>query len=202
MKFKFIVFGQVLTAFLLFYLGPNYLATFREGLHKFYFDFELTIPLIPWMIIPYASVYFSPLILLFYSSENYAYRARFALLAQIFIALFFFLVFPAQLGFTRFVPEGFFSYCYRLIFALDQPHNLLPSLHVGFAFEWSLGIREINKKWGPVILFWYILVCISVVTTHQHHIPDILTGMPMAYLCHQWARRYYLKNPVPVLVKQ
>ncbi len=193
MKQKFIILSQVLFVFLLCYLGPNYLATLRPHHYKLYFDFELAAPLIPWAIIPYCSVYLSPIILFFKSEINYVYRVRFALITQTLIALFFFLLFPAELGFTRVIPQGFFAPWYNSLFAVDMPHNLLPSLHVGYAFEWAMGIREIYARWAPVIWIWYFLVCFSVVATHQHHILDIATGLPLAFFTHRWAKKRYQK---------
>lgn len=183
-KEKFKILAQVLTAFLVFYLGPNHWASTQKSLYHLYFDFELLIPLIPWSIIPYCSVYLIPLIVFFKCPLSVIYKIRLALLAQIFIAFIIFIIFPAKLGYSRYVPPGVFSFWYSTLFALDNPHNLLPSLHVGFSFEWSLALIWAYKRFEKWIYFWFFLVCVSVVTTHQHHIMDIVTGIILAISTH------------------
>src|SRR5690606_5275310 len=110
--------------------------------YHFYYAWELSLPLVPWMILPYVSVYLMPAVVLWFSSVDEIDVARRSLTAQILISSAFFLAFPAQLGFVRTEVPGFWESWYKVLFMVDYPHNLLPSLHVAFGLAWVLALRS------------------------------------------------------------
>lgn len=88
---------------------------------------------------------------------------------------------------------GFFDCCLRLIYGMDRPTNLFPSIH---CLESWICWRGIQNRWD--VPGWYrdfscvfaILVCISTLLTKQHVIADvfggILLGEGMLYLSHRF----------------
>lgn len=96
---------------------------------------------------------------------------------------------------------GFFDCCLRLIYGMDRPTNLFPSIH---CLESWICWRGIQNRWD--IPGWYrdlscvfaILVCISTLLTKQHVIADvfggILLGEGMLYLSQRFSWRKWLKS--------
>lgn len=101
---------------------------------------------------------------------------------------------------------GFFDCCLRLIYGMDRPTNLFPSIH---CLESWICWRGIQNRWD--IPGWYrdfscvfaILVCISTLLTKQHVIADvfggILLGEGMLYLSHRFHWGRSLKYCIRVL---
>lgn len=187
---KLLFLGQILSFFFLVYMGVNYLSSLRSDLHAFYFDFELSIPLIAWMIIPYSTVYIAPIMALLLCHKEDLLLIRKTLMAQIIVAAIFYLFFPAKLGFVRRPVLGFFAKAYEWLYIVDYPHNLLPSLHVGFTLTWVLVLKKhLSSLQYLALLLWALLVCFSVVLTHQHHILDIVSGLMLSSATYFWAKK-------------
>ena len=65
-----------------------------------------------------------------------------------------------------------------------RPYNLFPSLHAALLVllidAYSRHLR------GPVrlgVMFWFVLIGLSPLLTHQHHVIDILGGFALAAGC-------------------
>ncbi len=151
--------------------------------YKFYFNWELQIPLIPEFVIIYNSIYFTFfLIFYFFSAVEIA-----ALALKIFISilignLIHFLL-PAPLGYVRENVSGPFASAFEILYAFDLPANTLPSLHItiGYILFISLFNRVRSNLYNGVLATWFFLVCLSVLFTHQHHVMDIVTGFTLGY---------------------
>jgi len=67
---------------------------------------------------------------------------------------------------------------------MDKPHNLYPSLHITFsAISAFTLLRHTQKKRMQVLLIlWVIMIALSVILTHQHHLFDIATGFVLAWI--------------------
>lgn len=103
------------------------------------------------------------------------------------ICVVFFLLMPT----TNVRPEvngsDFFSWLIRLVYSLDAPTNLFPSIHCLVSWFCFIGIRKSKKLPG-----WYkafscifaVLVCISTQFTKQHYLVDIPGGILIAELCY------------------
>lgn len=93
-----------------------------------------------------------------------------------------FFLFPAQLGFVRQVPESpLYRTMYTTLFALDHPHNLVPSLHVAWSCAAVLAIiRHTGRGLTLLFLLWLVLIVLSVLLVHQHHVADVVTGLLLA----------------------
>jgi membrane-associated phospholipid phosphatase len=96
-----------------------------------------------------------------------------------------FLLLPAKLGFIRAAPESFiYGPLFARIFAVDLPYNMVPSLHVIYSALIVFAVLEASRT--PLAKFflegWLILLCISTLLVHQHHLLDVITGLAVGLL--------------------
>jgi membrane-associated phospholipid phosphatase len=108
------------------------------------------------------------------------------------IAGLVFLAFPAHLGFPRALPEDeFYAQLFRGLFSVDQPFNLVPSLHVVFSTAICLALLESAKRMLRAgLLIWLALLMASTILVHQHHLVDVATGFLLALLVrYGWERK-------------
>jgi membrane-associated phospholipid phosphatase len=167
------------------YLGTNEIAAQRTSFYQLYFEFEREIPMVPWMIHIYNSFH----ILLFMNfliiKDPLKIKAiAISLISSSAIASVFFLLLPAELGFSRTENIQGYEFWYNALHWLDHPHNLVPSLHITFS---ALSAYVISTEMGSVFLrliflLWFLLICSSIVLVHQHHLIDIVSGFVLAVL--------------------
>ena len=167
------------------YLGTNEIAAQRTSFYQWYFEFERDIPMVPCMIHVYNS--FHVLLLLNFLIIKNPLKIRaiaISLIASSAIAALFFLIFPAELGFSRTENMMGYEFWYDALHWLDHPHNLVPSLHITFsALSTYVISTEINSRvLKSLFLVWFLLICSSIVLVHQHHLIDIFTGLLLAVI--------------------
>lgn len=167
------------------YLGTNEIAAQRTSFYQLYFEFEREIPMVPWMIHIYNS--FHVLLLLNFLILKNPLKIRaiaISLITSSAMASVFFLLFPAELGFSRTENIQGYEFWYDALHWLDHPHNLVPSLHITFS---ALSVYVISTEIGSVFLkliflLWFLLICSSIVLVHQHHLIDVVSGFVLAVL--------------------
>jgi membrane-associated phospholipid phosphatase len=165
------------------YIGTNLFNSTRTRHYRFYFSWETSLPFIPPFIIVYFSAFFS-----FIIPACFLERDKINLLGgrYIFIILFsgiIFLIFPTRLGFFRPEPVELFEKIYRALYMVDKPYNMFPSLHIGYSAATMFSFLDTKLrplKWFLAV--WLILITISVVVIHQHHLADIAGGYAVALL--------------------
>ncbi len=87
----------------------------------------------------------------------------------------------------------------RILYWIDEPNNLFPSLHCFMIWLSWVGIRwnkQVSVSWRVSALFMAITVCISTLTTRQHVLLDVLAGILLAELSwllagHDGIRHFY-----------
>lgn len=180
-------------SFVLVYPTCNWLTAKRTSAYSLYTEPELAIPFIPGFFWVYMSLYLLFIVPPFYLGVSQLQRLGKQIITGTIFSGLTFLVFPAELGFERIAPSNeFYANIYSNLFYLDQPHNLVPSLHIIYSaliiFSVLDNINIYYKKvfwWG-----WLILMCLSTLLVHQHHLIDVLTGLLVALLL----RKYYKKG--------
>ena len=83
-----------------------------------------------------------------------------------------------------------------MMFAVDQPHNLLPSLLIVYSTgcaaavcksQWSR--RGRHRAWlCALIALWALAICASTMLVHQHHVLDVAAALVLVALL-QWGIR-------------
>ncbi|MDO5046750.1 phosphatase PAP2/dual specificity phosphatase family protein [Campylobacter sp.] len=175
----------VASAFYASYGFANYFASKQSFVPEIIFEWEHDIPFIAWTILPYWS-----LNLLyglgFLLCKNYRELNRYTaqlLLSQL-IAVVFFILFPLQISWSKPESFGISKFLFDSLAAFDMPFNQAPSLHIILCVVvGSLYISKTNKIWiKAIILAWFVLIALSVLTTYQHHFIDIPTGLLVGFL--------------------
>lgn len=154
----------------------------RESLYALWFPAELHIPFVPGFIWVYCSFYLIILMpVLFLPRREHRQLALTFMVMTLLGGVIFFL-FPAKLGFVRQAPESpLYQTMYTTLFALDHPHNLVPSLHVAWSCAAVLAIiRHTGRGLTLLFLLWLVLIVLSVLLVHQHHVADVITGLLLA----------------------
>ena len=156
-------------------------------------SFDMMIPFIPWTAIIYVSWYVfwvGNYALCAVQEENERTRFFCADIIVKAICLIIFLVFPT----TNVRPEvgdsGFFENVMRLIYYIDTPDNLFPSIHCAGSWMCWIGVRK--RKDIPIAyrifsLLLAVAICISTLTTKQHVIIDVISGIVLAEGCYMIA---------------
>jgi len=193
---KLLLYGRALmingVVFALCYGGANYYASTTDRLYHFYFTWEKAIPFYPNWIYIYLSIFgwfLLPLLLL--GSSSILKLSRSFLLTTFSGSIFFF-IFPAVSAFDRPSNLSDYSVFYYLLYLLDKPHNLMPSLHIAYVLLFLLiFIREkVVMLW--LWILWGAMMLASVLLTHQHGVLDIGGGILLGSVVFSV---YYVRKP-------
>jgi hypothetical protein len=168
-------------AFFAIYPTTNWLASLRANRLHLYLDLELGIPFVPQLIWAYFSMYFLFLVPLFaMPTERMAPLGK-QLVAGTVVSGAMFLLLPAELGFVRVIPpDPFYARIYASIFGVDQPHNLVPSLHVVWSCAIALACADAVRPPGRALLYvWLAILVGSTLLVHQHHVLDAISAIAL-----------------------
>ena len=167
----------------------NALASRRTDLGMCFFAWELRIPFVPALILPYMSIdlfFLASFLLCADRIELRAHTRR--IVAAILLAGLAFLVFPLTAGFPRPEVSGWAGSLFGLLWSFDEPHNLDPSLHVALAsLLWPVYARHTPPnthgwlRW--FVHLWFTLIIASPLFTWQHHLLDVVTGAMLGQVC-------------------
>lgn len=184
--------------FYLTYGLSNYLASQREFVPSFVFDWERHVPFLAWTIIPYWSINLCYGLSLFLARSEFELgrHARRLLSAQV-IAVTCFLLFPLKATFAKPETSGLAGYMFDALGSFDKPFNQWPSLHIALLIILWDFYRRLLPNWAkPLLHAWSLLIAVSVLTTFQHHAIDIPTGALLGLIC-LWLWPLELNTPRP-----
>lgn len=155
------------------------------------------IPFRPEWISIYVLSFLSWLItflLLFRQRKEHVYRNSAAYLLTLVLTAATFLLVPASIQRPEVPGRDFFSWLTRFIYAVDQPNNLCPSLHVVCSYYcWRAiydteGIPLWYRRFNFVFL---LLVCACILFVKQHVLVDIPTAVVVSEVPLQLAKRFH-----------
>ena len=174
--------GLFLLIFLPVYIGAGYLnALWPERAWRLYLPWETQIPLVPWMVWPYLSLYTVYLLPLLHLDPAGLRRLALQSVAAVLVAGVVFLAFPSRSGFAPVDVDSLHGPVVRLIALVDTPFNLVPSLHVTCAALILLACAQVaapRLRWA--YFAWMAVLALSTVLVHQHHLIDIVAGFALA----------------------
>ena len=177
----------------LIFLGPFFFASYsfanwytaqRPFVGSFAFSWERYIPFWPWTIVPYWSIdllYALSVFLCLNRRELNVHALRLATATAISVAGF--LLFPLKFSFVRPETHGLFGVLFASLTSFDLPYNQAPSLHISLL--WLLWLRyaaHAPARWRWVLHSWFFLIGLSVLTTWQHHVIDVISGLATGVL--------------------
>ncbi len=170
------------------FLGPLFFITYnfansvaggRTHVPVLMFSWERYIPFIAWSIIPYWSsdlLYALSLAVCRTRAELDLHGKR--LVAIQLFSTTCFLLLPLRCTFTRPALTGLTAALFDALLSFDRPFNQAPSLHVSLAVILWIRFRAHAHgllRW--LTAAWLSVVCISTLTTYQHHFIDVPTGL-------------------------
>lgn len=171
--------------FIVVYGVCNALAARQGNPGRCFLDWELQIPFVPSLILPYLSIdlFFVAAPLLCEDVIELRGLAR-RIAAAILVAGLAFFVFPLTTGYTRPEVSGWAGRLFAFLWSFDKPHNLVPSLHVALAsLLWPVYARHTRGPLRWLLHTWFTLILISPLLTWQHHLLDVATGAMLGQVC-------------------
>lgn len=155
---------------------------------------DRAIPFLPgWITVYYLSFVSWPVSCVWILSESrpHGYRYAAAYILALLISAVIFLAYPCTMERAQLTGTDFFTQWVRFTYWMDNPVNLLPSLHVMFSyFCWrgTWGCRRIPGWYKAFNFVFLILVCCSILLVKQHVLPDIPAALIVGELAMQLAR--------------
>jgi membrane-associated phospholipid phosphatase len=173
------------TYFFGIYFLCNWIVSKRTSVPSLYFGWELRLPFVPAMIVPYLSedlfFFFAPFLCMTHAELR---RHGLRLVLAVNVAAVIFLLWPLRIGFSRTPVAGFDGLLFSLLNALDRPYNLAPSLHLALlVLLWAVYRRHVRGLLRRAVQLWFVLIGVSTVLTRQHHLIDVLTGLALGAVC-------------------
>ncbi len=158
---------------------------FSEGrtTHILAFDFEESIPFIPFFVIFYIMTYFVVIMPYFVVKNIKDYRRTvLAYLLLIFISSVVYIMYPVKIIRPEIIKEGIFLNMVKWVYKIDKTYNLFPSLHVSLSALSSLVCLRYNKRIGYFLIVLLFLISLSTLFVKQHYLVDIIFAAILAFL--------------------
>ncbi|MDY3771674.1 MAG: phosphatidic acid phosphatase, partial [Candidatus Faecousia sp.] len=162
--------------FLFYFLTENFIPV--ENCHVIHSALDDRIPFNEFFFIPYCFWYLLIVISLgyfaLYDVENFRNLQTFIIITQV-VAMTVYILYPSvqNLRPTEFARDNFFTWLAGIIYTLDTPTGVCPSLHVAY----SLGIgscwlkeKSASKLWKGFVVFSVILISLSTAVVKQHSV--------------------------------
>jgi protein-tyrosine phosphatase/membrane-associated phospholipid phosphatase len=150
------------------------------------------------MIVPYMSIdlFFVAAPFLCRNERELATLSK-RIVAAMVVAGICFLLFPLRFAFERPLASGWLGVIFDWFRGMDQPYNLLPSLHIAFltilAEIYARHTRGLLRSASNV---WFVLVGLSTLLTYQHHFMDVVAGFALGVSCIYFVRESARHLPV------
>ena len=174
------------------YYGPKLLMPVLHY-HKLQTALDPLIPQVPVFIYIYVLAFLQwglGYIIIARDSRERCYRVLSGEIIAKLIALAIFLLWPTVMDRPALAP-GPGAWLLGLIYAVDTPVNLFPSLHCQESwqvFRYSVGLKRMPRWYAWLQLVFTLLVFAAVLLVKQHIWPDVLGGVAVAELG-QWLGR-------------
>ena len=112
-----------------------------------------------------------------------AIRISFAYGAALLVCGLCFVFLPCTMERPAVAGEGLFPSLVRWLYQIDEPSNLLPSIHVlasYFCWRGMAGCREVPRAQRLFYFVFFVLVCLSILFVKQHVLVDIPAAVVLA----------------------
>jgi hypothetical protein len=160
------------------------------------FDPELpldsSISYIPIMNIAYFSFYIYYILIPLFARTEVQRKCAIIFSQRLFVVtlpvFLMFLLLPVEVDLrSEIAGDDILTTLLSLIHGVDQPYNAWPSLHVGHSLCVVLAVPlvyNVNKFAHAALWVAWLLLSISTMTTQQHYLFDVITGILFALVVH------------------
>ncbi|MCQ2501376.1 MAG: phosphatase PAP2 family protein [Lachnospiraceae bacterium] len=183
-------------------LGFNFLVYYAGRLlaqgkihHDITTAIDRKIPFLPCMVWIYWACYLFWAInyyICIKEDKNKPYQFLLAHVIGEVVCFLVFVFFPTALVRPEITGDGFFNLLLKITYTVDEPNNLLPSIHCFVSWLCWIGVRK-----HPKVPIWYqwvsfvcaVAVCVCTLTIRQHVLLDVITGVLLAEVSYVVAGR-------------
>jgi len=192
-----------LATYLVFYLIVFCILDFSDNRDINYFSSAIDkyIPFNEYFIIPYLLWFpymFYFVLKLYFKDRDSYYEASAMLQIGMTIFLIISVIYPNGLRIrpNLFIENNIFVSLCKLVYTIDSPTNVFPSIHVYNSLVMILVYKDSNssKKEIKFVKFMGILIILSTLFVKQHSIYDVIGAFVMAYVLLPFARSRYRKS--------
>jgi membrane-associated phospholipid phosphatase len=141
---------------------------------------EMHLPLVTWLVVPYLLVDCMVALSALWTVSHGQLRNLMRRLFWLFtVGNLIFLVWPLRCDFPRTIPDDWTAPLFHLLHFSDLPYNQAPSLHIAEAVV----IAPVYlARWPhPAVRTAFLAVIVlgsaGTVLTYQHHVLDVVTGL-------------------------
>lgn len=152
-----------------------------------HYDFTIwvdgLIPFVPFFITFYVLAYVqwvTGYIMIARESKEMCYKAVSADIIAKLMCFVFYIALPTTMVRAEITGTGLLESLTRLIYTVDTPTNLFPSIHClesWVCLRFAIGMKKAPKWYKYVMLFFTVGVFMSVVFVKQHVVVDIPAGI-------------------------
>lgn len=141
------------------------------------------IPFVPFFISFYILAYLQWIIgyiIITRENKKTCYKYVSAGLIAKFLCFIFFILFPTTLIRPIISGNSILETLTKLVYKLDAPVNLFPSIHClesWMCFRGSLSLKKVPKGYKLIMFIFTVFVCASTVLVKQHVFIDIIGGI-------------------------
>lgn len=179
-----------MTALAVVYAGAGYyavgLSVEASRSTELWTALDRAFPFLPWTIHPYGLVYTAALFPAFCVADRRFFRR--VVLAYVFVltaSFAIFALFPVTSLNLRVPAEAidtrvFDGWAMRVVYFLDPPFNLFPSLHLGLALVATISAFVVHRGYGLAAAAGALAITASIFTTRQHFVADALAAALLA----------------------
>jgi hypothetical protein len=177
------------TAYLSTYWLSNWLTHLRADVGTGVFAWERAIPFVEWTIVPYLSIVLFFIASFFVGQQRGDYRTELRnhvmrLTMVLVISLVCFAVMPLRYTFEPPGTSGVTGLLFEALHAFDMPYNRAPSLHISVLVILWMRFAGCMLGWlRGALALWFMLIGVSVLTTYQHHVIDVMAGIFAGCFC-------------------
>ena len=163
-----------------------------NGRHLIWCKLDACVPFLPVFALPYVAWYGVQAFTAWYcfKKDRKVFRKFVGYILFVYaIAISVYILYPTAIDFRpELTGKDIFSKIVGLIYRMDNPTNVFPSLHVLVAVGCAFAQCRAKKLGKPIlcILWWVIAlsVCVSTVLIKQHSVLDISAAIPVC--CAGW----------------
>ena len=188
--------------FLLYFLTEQFIPL--ERCHLIHIPLDDRIPFCEWFVIFYVGWYALIVLslgyFLLYNINSFRNLQTYIILTQA-LAMTVYILYPSyqDLRPTVFPRENILTAIVGLIYRIDTPTGICPSLHVAISVALSsIWLREkgISPWLKAVIVLFCLGVCLSVLFIKQHSLVDAIAAIPLCLIAERFVFHRNGRHPV------